>query len=124
MHKHEVEKFNVLLLYNTVHDEKTKKMAKEMGEGHWSQFVRKAILKFAEDKGFEAPTNKPPYMPPNKWQKIQVAQEKKRHVNYDYVIAYHWLKSLPSYSYVQKSEIIREAIKYFYASFYVQADFD
>jgi hypothetical protein len=105
-------KFNIPLLYQTVHDEETKEIAKQVGSRQWSSFVRKSIVAFAENKGFNRPNEKPAYVPINKWQRLQELEKKQRVVDYSYVVAYHWLKTLPSYLLVMKSEVIREAIKF------------
>jgi hypothetical protein len=57
-------------------------------------FVRKAILNFAIDQGYQLPNDQPVYVSTNKWQKVQEAKNKHRSVDYSYVLAYFWLKSL------------------------------
>jgi hypothetical protein len=79
-------------------------------------FVRQSILNFASKQGFAFPHIRPDYAPAQKWQKVNEAKNKRRSVDYSYVIAYYWLKSLAIYSYRQKSDIIREAIKSFNSS--------
>lgn len=92
-------------------DEETQKVIDQLEDGKKSGFVREAIVSRAGQLGFERPTQKPPYVPLHKWQAVQKAEAKNRSVDYSYVVAYFWLKSLPEYSYRQKSEIVREAIK-------------
>jgi hypothetical protein len=75
------------------------------------EFVREAILSMAIEHGYWPPSGQPIYVPADKWRKVQEVEEKHRSVDYSYVIAYFWLKSLPKFSYRQKSDIIREAIK-------------
>lgn len=74
-------------------------------------FIREAILDLAIKHGYWPPENQPVYMPVNKWKRVQEAKTKSRSVDYAYVIGYFWLRALPEFSYKQKSEIIREAIK-------------
>jgi hypothetical protein len=92
-------------------DDETKRILSLAESRRKLELVRKAILSFATEQGYCLPDSKPAYIPDDKWQKVQQAKNKHRSVNYSYVVAYFWLKSLPEYSYRQKSEIIREAIK-------------
>jgi hypothetical protein len=106
------KKFNVSLLYQVTHDNETIEIFENVDEGKRGSFVREAILEFASNEGFRLPKELPDYMPPSKWKMIQDFQGVSRKVDYSFLVAYHWLKSLSRYSYKGKSEIVREAIKW------------
>jgi hypothetical protein len=107
------KKFNVSMLYQVTHDKETIKIFEGIGKGKRGSFVREAILEFASNEGFKLPKQLPGYMPFEKWQVIQSSQSTSRKVDYAFLIAYYWLKALPRYSYRGKSEIVREAIKWY-----------
>lgn len=92
-------------------DEEDQKILDQVELRKRLEFVREAILTLAIEQGYWPPTGQPIYVPADKWQKVQEAESKNRSVDYSYVAAYFYLKSLPGFSYRQKSDIIREAIK-------------
>lgn len=95
-------------------DKETQEILDRQGTYKKSKFVRESILEFANLHGFTLPESCPNYMPVHKWKQIQENGKKNRSKNYSYVIAYYWLKSLPKFSFWLKSEIIREAIKFYF----------
>ena len=108
------EVISLPLLSQIVLDDETIEILKTVEDRKRSEFIRKAIMSLAIEKGHKSLHSNPVYMPAKKWNEVIEHQEKSRRADYNYVVAYFWLKSLPQYGFLQKSEIVRMAIKAFY----------
>lgn len=78
-----------------------------------TKFIREAIMKYAIRLGYEIiviTLKKPNYIPDKIWLKIRIAHNKSFFVDYNYVIAFLWLLSLPEFSDCKKSKLMREII--------------
>lgn len=103
--------FSVPFIGAVIHTPETKKALASTDNS--TLFIRDKIISFAKKLGFEPLNygdNKPDYIDDNLWSKIVIANQKSYYVDYNYAIAFYWLKSLPEYQSYTKSRLIRDII--------------
>lgn len=108
--------FSLPALGTLWHSERTKEiLAPHVKRRNQSAFVRQAILDFADNEGFDYvpfDTARPDYVSDNTWDLFQILKQKGYgKVDYTYIVAFHFLKSLPQYQFYNKSKLIREIIE-------------
>ncbi len=108
--------FSIPLLGYVLHTDETEKILTPYAQNRTqSEFVRKAIIKFADNVGFDYisfDTVKPDYISAKHWQQIQTKQQKSYGVDYTYAIAFWWLKSQSQFQHYNKSKLIKEIVCY------------
>lgn len=110
--------FSIPLLGVIQHTEETKEiLAPYAKERKQSEFVREAIIKFANNLGFDYIFGyvwlgkiKPNYIPTLVWQQILIKQQKSYGVDYTYAIAFYWLKSLDQFKHYCKAKLVKEIV--------------
>lgn len=106
--------FSVPVLGALYHSEETKRILTPYAMKRLQTvYVREAILEFARDKGFDATwqTSKPKYVTKSDWQKIDKLQQKSNRIDYIFLVAFYWLKSLSEFRHHKKSKLIRTIIE-------------
>jgi hypothetical protein len=104
--------FRVALLPGVAHSKKTKEIFNSL-EGSKSEFVREAILKFAQNLGFQSNGNgdeKPEYLTDEQWELFKQKSLIGR-LDYQYYIAFYYLKSLTNFRTVTSGKLVRRAMK-------------
>jgi hypothetical protein len=106
--------FSVAILSAFSHSKETIEiLAPYAEERKQSEFIRNAILNFATARNFESIIlgDRPRYIGPDMWQKIVEADKKSHYVDYNYVVAFFWLTSLPEFKKYNRSKLMREIIE-------------
>lgn len=108
--------FSIPVLGVLKHSKKTREILEPYAaQSKQSCFVRDAIVSYASRRGFayndSTNGNRPNFVPAQVWNKILDLQAKSKRVNYSYVIAFYWLKSLPEFTLHPKSKLFREIIE-------------
>lgn len=108
------KKFCVPILNSMTHNKITVRVLEPYRKKRkQTEFIREAIMKIAIEKGYEIipiGIKSPDYIPDKIWTKIKKAQSKSFFVNYNYVIAFLWLLSLPEFADYKKSKLMRKII--------------
>lgn len=112
--------FTVPILGTLWHSRKTEKILEPYTKGRQkSKYVREAIMKFAESRGFQYSDSdnvtfirKPLYLSIDIWIQIKRLQRKSYNINYIFLVAFFWLWQLPEFDGYNKSKLIREIIEY------------
>jgi hypothetical protein len=105
--------FSVPILSAFSHSEETKKLLTPyVEERKQSKFIRNAIMKFAATRNFKSiiPGERPRYVKSKIWEKIIEADKKSYYVDYNYVVAFFWLATLPEFKKYNKSKLMRKII--------------
>jgi hypothetical protein len=102
--------FRANLLPSVTHSEITKIVLS--GSGNQSEDIRNSILAYAEKFGFvENGETKPDYLNQEQWQIYLKSQSESKRVNYNYYLAYLYLKSLEQFRLASSGRLIRLAVE-------------
>ena len=109
--------FSIPLLGVMKHTEETRAiLAPYAQDRKQSEFVRRAIIRFADEAGFDhfafdIVTNvRPEYIPENHWNEIVTKEQKSYGVDYTYAIAFWWLKRKSEYRHYNKSKLVKAIV--------------
>jgi hypothetical protein len=99
--------FHAMGLPTTTHTAATREILDNKPDK--SKFIRAQVLKFAASHGFEWAANgyRPGFMSDEKWQRYSELSGKSRHIDYTFLVAYDWLKSLDKFHYSTDANLMR-----------------
>jgi hypothetical protein len=102
--------FHVNGLPKVRHTEETREILNKI-EGNKSEFIRDKILEFARLQGFNwrlyYNNGKPEFFNANQWRRYEELEETSKRVDYIYILAYRWLKSLDKFQYANDATLQR-----------------
>jgi hypothetical protein len=91
------------------HTKETREIFSEI-KGNKSEFQRNKILEFTKQYGFSWQSNNgniPDFVPKGKWQEYQRLSKYSTTIDYTYIIAYYWLRSLDKFQFAKHADLQR-----------------
>lgn len=98
---------------SVTHSDKTREISAPIEGWGFSKFVRLAIVRYAEGLGYKPKSYKKPpaYLNSLQWEDYQRLSKRSKIVDYNYYLAFHWLKTLIQFSHIKDGELLRLIIE-------------